>query len=75
MITDIQKKRKQDYFYAIIDEVDSILIDEAQNPLIISHTLSQQKNIHAIEYQLTTELANFLIEKKDYVFRTKEKDL
>lgn len=32
---------QRDYFYAIVDEVDSILIDEARTPLIISGMPSQ----------------------------------
>lgn len=75
LVTDIQEKRKQDYYYAIIDEVDSILIDEAQNPLIISRSSPRAGNIHRIEYQQTTKLANSLIEKQDYIFKSKEKEL
>ena len=30
------------HFYAIVDEVDSILIDEARTPLIISGPLDDQ---------------------------------
>lgn len=32
----LEDKRQRDLFYAIVDEVDSILIDEARTPLIIS---------------------------------------
>ncbi len=32
----LEDKVQRDHFYAIIDEVDSILIDEARTPLIIS---------------------------------------
>ena len=35
----------REYFYAIIDEVDSILIDEARTPLIISG-LVEETNVH-----------------------------
>jgi preprotein translocase subunit SecA len=34
---------QRDYYYAIVDEVDSILIDEARTPLIISGLLSTVK--------------------------------
>jgi preprotein translocase subunit SecA len=33
---ELSEKVQRDYFYAIVDEVDSILIDEARTPLIIS---------------------------------------
>ena len=36
METNLKNCVQRDYFYAIIDEVDSILIDEARTPLIIS---------------------------------------
>lgn len=36
MITDKNQKAQRDLYYAIVDEVDSILIDEARTPLIIS---------------------------------------
>ena len=58
-----------------IDEVDSILIDEAQNPLIISRGSRQGGIIHPSEYQSTTQLANTLQEKKDYIVDEKEKEL
>jgi len=35
---------QRDFFYAIVDEVDSILIDEARTPLIISGAVAQDKN-------------------------------
>ena len=36
MVHDINDKVQREYNYAIVDEVDSILIDEARTPLIIS---------------------------------------
>jgi preprotein translocase subunit SecA len=36
MITDLSKSIQRDFHYVIIDEIDSILIDEARTPLIIS---------------------------------------
>jgi len=70
-----KKVYKQDFYYAIIDEVDSILIDEAQNPLIISQGSRQGEIIHLSEYQSATQLANNLQKKKDYIVDEKEKDL
>lgn len=37
---------QRDFYYAIVDEVDSILIDEARTPLIISGPISQDKNFY-----------------------------
>ncbi len=36
MVTYKQRKVQRSHYYAIVDEVDSILIDEARTPLIIS---------------------------------------
>ena len=36
MVYDLKEKSQRDFHYAIVDEVDSILIDEARTPLIIS---------------------------------------
>ncbi|MBI2592422.1 preprotein translocase subunit SecA [Candidatus Saccharibacteria bacterium] len=36
MVREVQQLRQRDLHYAIVDEVDSILIDEARTPLIIS---------------------------------------
>lgn len=36
MVIDAQSMVQREHFYAIVDEVDSILIDEARTPLIIS---------------------------------------
>jgi preprotein translocase subunit SecA len=36
MVTEIERVVHRGYYYAIVDEVDSILIDEARTPLIIS---------------------------------------
>lgn len=36
MATDKRQLVQRDYFYAIVDEIDSILIDEARTPLIIA---------------------------------------
>lgn len=37
---------QRDFYYAIVDEVDSILIDEARTPLIISGPIAQDKNFY-----------------------------
>lgn len=47
---------QSDFSYAIIDEVDSILIDEARTPLIISGP----SEVKSIKYKKATELVNQL---------------
>lgn len=36
MVTDVEEMVQRPHFFAIVDEVDSVLIDEARTPLIIS---------------------------------------
>ena len=41
-----QQLVQRGFYYAIVDEVDSILIDEARTPLIISGPIAQDKNFY-----------------------------
>ncbi|MCM1009906.1 MAG: preprotein translocase subunit SecA [Fusobacterium sp.] len=59
------------YNYAIIDEVDSILIDEARTPLIISGRLEKS----AETYLLMAEIAPKLEKTKDYEVDEKNKNV
>ena len=59
------------YNYAIIDEVDSILIDEARTPLIISGRLEKS----AETYQLMARIAPQLEKNKDYEVDEKNKNV
>ncbi|KLL05097.1 MAG: preprotein translocase subunit SecA [Mycoplasmataceae bacterium RV_VA103A] len=72
LVTNIEAKKKQDYYYAIADEIDSLFIDECTNPLIISQRVQGENVINPAEYQLATKLANSLVEKKDYKVDQKE---
>nr|YP_009398848.1 preprotein-translocase subunit a [Cliftonaea pectinata]ARW67986.1 preprotein-translocase subunit a [Cliftonaea pectinata] len=49
---------QRDFNYAIIDEVDSILIDEARTPLIISGNSEVADNLYNTAKELTNELNN-----------------
>ena len=57
--------------YAIIDEVDSILIDEARTPLIISGRLAQS----AETYQMMAKIAPQLKKEVDYTVDEKNKNV
>ena len=59
------------YNYAIIDEVDSILIDEARTPLIISGRLDKS----AETYQMMARVAPQLEKEKDYTVDEKNKNV
>jgi preprotein translocase subunit SecA len=44
MVHDLEQRVQRPHYYAIIDEVDSILIDEARTPLIISGPVGQEQS-------------------------------
>src|SRR5262245_58380170 len=47
---------QRDLHYAIVDEVDSILIDEARTPLIISGPSEQNSNLYAVVNRVVPRL-------------------
>ena len=57
--------------YAIVDEVDSILIDEARTPLIISGQAQQSTQY----YKLADRFAAGLVKDKDYTIDEKGKNV
>ena len=59
------------YNYAIIDEVDSILIDEARTPLIISGRLEKSAEL----YQLMAKIAPQMKKDTDYEVDEKNKNI
>ncbi len=62
---------QRDFAYAIVDEVDSILIDEARTPLIISGPAEDSsdlyRTVNAVMLELVKDPANY---DKDEKFRT-----
>jgi preprotein translocase subunit SecA len=46
MVYDANQRVQRPYHYAIIDEVDSVLIDEAKTPLIIAGKTASSFNLH-----------------------------
>ncbi|MEK9184857.1 MAG: preprotein translocase subunit SecA, partial [Patescibacteria group bacterium] len=58
----LQILRQREYNFAIVDEVDSILIDEARTPLIISAPTTESENL----YQTFTKIAGQLKKDEDY---------
>ncbi|MEB3200901.1 MAG: preprotein translocase subunit SecA [Synechococcaceae cyanobacterium] len=57
MATDIAEVVQRDFHYCVIDEVDSILIDEARTPLIISGQVERPQE----KYQRAAEIAEALV--------------
>ncbi|MBN1643636.1 MAG: preprotein translocase subunit SecA [Dehalococcoidales bacterium] len=67
MVIDLKQCVQRELNYAIVDEVDNILIDEARTPLIISGPAEEA----ARKYQLFARLIPNLKKDEDYVFEEK----
>ncbi len=57
----VEDRRQRGLYYAIVDEVDSILIDEARTPLIISGPAED----HTEQYRRMNEVPKLLTRQKD----------
>ena len=66
-----EKLRQRDYHFAIVDEIDSILIDEARTPLIISAPVADAENLYA-RFSL---IARNLVPEEDYSTDEKHKQI
>ncbi len=70
MVQDVARLTQRDLHYAIVDEVDNILIDEARTPLIISGESSDSSNYYvqfaALVKRLTPE-EHFITNEKEMV--------
>jgi preprotein translocase subunit SecA len=53
---DVANLRQREHAYAIIDEVDSILIDEARTPLIISAPAEDSENLYTVFARIASTL-------------------
>jgi preprotein translocase subunit SecA len=52
MVSNISERVQRPYHFAIIDEVDSVLIDEAKTPLIIAGKMPSSSELHYIGARL-----------------------
>jgi len=69
MAYDLKNESQRGFNYAIIDEVDSILVDEARTPLIISAPAGESTE----KYYLFTKLVARLKKEEDYTIDEKMK--
>ena len=58
MAHSLEEQVQKDHYYAIVDEVDSILIDEARTPLIISGPVEHSSNRYAEMKPLVQRVVN-----------------
>ena len=61
--------RQRGHHFAVVDEIDSILIDEARTPLIISAPAQESENL----YKTFATLATKLVQGEDYTVDEKQK--
>lgn len=66
-----EKLRQRGYHYAIVDEIDSILIDEARTPLIISAPVAEAESL----YTRFDAIAKTLTRGEDYETDEKHKQV
>jgi preprotein translocase subunit SecA len=66
-----EKLRQRGYHYAIVDEIDSILIDEARTPLIISAPVAEAESL----YVRFDGIAKTLVRDEDYETDEKHKQV
>ena len=66
---DMNQMVQRDHFYCIVDEVDSILIDEARTPLVISGSTEDKSDQYFICNKFIKQLS-----KEDYDLDEKEKN-
>ncbi len=69
--SDVDKLMMRGLHFAIVDEADSVLIDEARTPLIISQSIDNKEEEKFYEEALDVALQ--LIEKKDYLIYQKDR--
>jgi preprotein translocase subunit SecA len=66
---DARNLRQRDFNYAIVDEIDSILIDEARTPLIISMPTVESESL----YDTFATIAKKMVKETDYLVDEKLK--
>ena len=78
MVFDIEQKVQRGHYFAIVDEVDSILIDEARTPLIISGPASKREENYIKADKVAKQLVkdkHFTVDEKDRVVLLTEEGL
>jgi preprotein translocase subunit SecA len=53
MVVSLDQRTQRPHWYAIVDEVDSVLIDEARTPLIISGPVGDESDLQYREFDAT----------------------
>src|SRR6185503_5713465 len=80
MVVSLEQKVQRPHVFAIVDEVDSVLIDEARTPLIISGPVGNENDEMYFEHNASvsrlvrrqTEIANSLIADAERLFEQED---
>ena len=71
MVVDLDQMVQRELNYCIVDEVDSILIDEARTPLIISGPGEKSTDL----YKVLAHVVSNMVEGEDYTLDEKQKQV
>ncbi|HYV98219.1 MAG TPA: preprotein translocase subunit SecA [Gemmatimonadaceae bacterium] len=82
MVVGLEQRVQRQHIYAIVDEVDSVLIDEARTPLIISGPVGNEGDVAYAEHNAAverlvrrqTDLANQLVGDAEKALAEKDED-
>ena len=75
MVVNTNDRMMNDYYFAIIDEVDSILIDEARTPLVISGPAENTAQIYQNISKFIPKLKQQVSEEADEVDEEENKEI
>ena len=75
MITDKRYKLQRELNFAIVDEVDSILIDEARTPLIISGKGDKSNDLYKQADRFAKRCKSFVLNDPDGGFMKKQEEI
>ena len=76
MVTELEARAQRGHAFAIVDEVDNILIDEARTPLIISGQAAESQDLYQVFAKLVPRLKERpagALEGGDYFVDAKDK--
>jgi len=82
MVQSLEQRVQRNHVYAIVDEVDSVLIDEARTPLIISGPVGNESDAEYAEHNAAvarlvrkqTDLVNTLVAAGEAAFEKSDND-
>jgi preprotein translocase subunit SecA len=82
MVVSLEQRVQRQHVYAIVDEVDSVLIDEARTPLIISGPVGNENDTIYFEHNASvgklfrrqTEIVNTLVAEAERLLEKDETD-